>query len=560
VRSLALVALVALVALTWAAAGCGRSHALSRECERDDQCGAGHVCATGTCLALAAPPPEWAVEVEPLSDSEQAGLLELQSLPSPLKLDTVGRLPLAATVSPEMGAPPLTSAHVVLSVPAAIPGRPDLRFETELVAPSGAGGAASFRLSLPAGTMGRAATLRLIPTGDDDAGHAPVTLAVTVAPTLALTLPSKSFTVQGRLFLAVGDAKVGQVARAFQGSELVSTVDATTDDGTFVLSIPASRAGSAAPLAVVVELAPPTGALEPRLISKPFSVTANVDLGDLHLPAFITQSNVFRFSIRAAGETKLPVAGTVVYARTRLSDDASGVATFQRQGTTSDTGQVDLALLPGSTTALRSYDVAIVPPTDSPYATRCLTKFPLGAGGITKAPAIVSTPDLPRRTLVGRTVHASDGVTPAEGVMVVVTRTAADPTLPCAADVLTRTPTATTDARGTISLYLDPGTYRFDYVPPAGSPWPRISEEVVLKATTTTTSTSDTKTLPDAVAADGTARDATGQPLSGAAVRLFEVPKCVMADCAGEVRQPPTLRAEARTDAAGHFRAVFAAP
>jgi hypothetical protein len=559
VPALRLAAAKALLAAALAtAAGCGRSHPVTLECQRDEQCAGGLVCASGTCLPLAAPSPEWIAEVEPLSESD-AGLLELTSLPVPMMFETTGKVRLDATVSPEMGAPPLTSAHVVLSVPARNPGRPDLHFETELVAPRGATTDATFMLEVPESAMGRDATVRLIPTGTDVAAHAPVTLAVKVDPTLSLILPSKSFTVRGRLFLAVGDPKVGQVVRAFQGNELVSTVDVTAADGTFALSIPASRAGANAPQpVVVVELSPPAGAAEPRLVSNPFTLTADVDLGSLRLPAF-SQPNVFRLVVRALGDSKVPIAGAIVSARTQLADDASGVTTFQRQGTTNDQGEVDLALLPGSTSALRSYDIAVFPPTDSPYATFCKPlPIQLGSGGTIQMPAIVMAGGLRRRTLVGRTVHSSDD-TPAAGVMVLVTRTATDEDIPCSADILTRTPTATTDASGSLSLYLDPGSYRFDYTPPAGAPWPPFSEELTLMATTTTTSTMDSKAFPAAAAADGFVRDAMGQPLPGAAVRLYEKPACATPACMA-APPPPALRAAARTDAAGHFRAIFAPP
>jgi hypothetical protein len=552
----AALALAALAAL----AGCGRSHPVARECDRDQQCAGGLACVAGTCMPLAAPSPRWVAEVEPLPDSE-AGLLELTSLPAPMRFETAGKVTLAATVSPEPGAPLLTSAHVVLSVLAANAGRPDLRFESELVAPQGATTSASFTLSVPEGALGRDATVRLIPTGPAAATHAPVTLAVKVGPTLSLTLPSKSLTLQGRLFLAVGDAKVGQVVRAFQGSELVSTVGVTAADGTFALSVPASRMGNAPGQAVVVELAPPVGAAEPRLVTKPFSVTADVDLGDLRLPAF-SQPNVFGFLVRAAGNAKVSIPGAIVFARTR-AEDASGATTFQRQGTSNEAGQVSLALLPGSTTALRSYDIAVVPPTDSPYATYCSSKpLPLGAGGTTQSPAMLSPVELQHRTLFGRTIHASDGVTPVEGVMVVATRTVVDETIPCSAEITTRVPTATTDSKGTFSLYLDPGTYRFDYFPPAGAPVPLFSEmKVKLEASVTSSSqVIGDLMLPAAAVADGTVRDAMGQPVPLAAVRLYEMPACPMpAGCMG-APLPPTLRAEARTDAAGHFRAIFATP
>jgi hypothetical protein len=59
---------------------------------------------------------------------------------------------------------------------------------------------------------------------------------------------------------------------------------------------------------------------------------------------------------------------------------------------------------------------------------------------------------------------------------------------------------------------------------------------------------------------EGTTRDSQGNPLPLAGVRIYEI-TCTSAEtCAGPRRVAPVLRAQARSDANGTFRAVVAAP
>jgi hypothetical protein len=281
----------------------------------------------------------------------------------------------------------------------------------------------------------------------------------------------------------------------------------------------------------------------------------------VRLPAF-SQANIFRFAIHGDTDDGPAVPGTIVNGRTRLADDATGTTAFVRQGVANSQGIADLALVPGSSTALRNYDVAIVPPTDSPYSTKCIFKLPIATGGTPDKPAILSPVVLQRRTKVTMTVVSRDGRLPAANVLVVANLLTADASiLPCATDVTTRPPTATTDARGVFSLYLDPGNYRFDLEPPAGSAQARLS---VLTGDPFPPVTSGkdpevklTALLPSVITvAQGTVKNG-GVPVALANVRFFEL---TCGDTAADCTRPasaPMLRAEARTDAAGQYRAVF---
>ena len=113
----------------------------------------------------------------------------------------------------------------------------------------------------------------------------------------------------------------------------------------------------------------------------------------------------------------------------------------------------------------------------------------------------------------------------------------------------------TTDATGSFTLPLDPGTYQFEYDPPAGSPLPRMIEPV---------DDHDGRRVSHRRRPPAHARPRGGRrpqgadgeiPLPDATVRIFEPRRCPTTDpCA------PWLRAETQTDANGHFRAIVAQP
>jgi hypothetical protein len=350
--------------------------------------------------------------------------------------------------------------------------------------------------------------------------------------------------VQGRLLSAVGDPLANLVARVFQNGNLVSNVVQTDDRGAFTLMVPTGGADAVPPQALAVELEPATpDAPEPDFWATPFALTANLDLGDVHLPAY-GQPNTFRFVFHGDATDGQPVAGAIVRARTLLAMDATGTTDFLRDGLTDETGQASLSLFPGSTAALRFYDIAVVPPADSGYATTCLQMFPLATGGLLTTIVLA-----PRPFLAGSVVGA-DG-SPAAGVVVQATRTAGAQATACDAYASTPEMTATTAADGTFSLQVDVGAYTLDFDPPAGAPYPRLTEIGVVVAAS---GASHAVVLPPGAVVEGTVRDATGQPLPLAGVRFF-APACVAPMvCVGA---PPVLEAQARGDAAGHYRAVI---
>ncbi|HSZ83542.1 MAG TPA: hypothetical protein VLA14_14750 [Polyangia bacterium] len=527
-------------------------------CASDDQCGAGNACLAGACLPRAAPPAAWAFEVEPKTDSTSADteLTHVSGDDDAFDLTAASSVTVTGELTFDASATPLATAHLVLTTPSSIPGAADLQYETDLIQSATPASAApvapAFTFSVPSTIVGHAGTLLVLPSAPDDATHPPATFAITIGPSLTLAVSSKTFAVQGRLLSVLGDAQNGLVARALQAGALASNVvltGAKAADGAFTLVVPTDRVAGAGAQPITVELEPATtDAPDPSFWSKAIALASDTDLGDLRLPAF-SQPDVFNFVVRGDTDDAPAVAGALVRARTLLADDASGTTDFLRDGVTDDTGVAHLSLLPGSANALRTYDVSVVPPVGSDFATQCLASYPLSAGG--NLPAIT----LSRRALLTGTVLSSAGA-PVAGVVVLATLAAGDPTAPpspCAQDAGPAAATATTAADGTFTLRLDPGTYRFDYDPTAGAPFPRLTEPGVVVSATG----ARTIALPAGALVEGTLRDAGGQPLPLAGVRFYQIACTTSATCTGATRVAPNLEAQAHSDANGHYRAVI---
>ncbi len=529
--------------------GCSARQVVAPQCQRDEQCGDGFACGGGVCLPREAPPPAWGVEIAPPSDSLGA-FTELTQVSAPAAtFDVQAGAKTAIIIAPDATATTLSAAHVVLSVPSTLPGRPDLHFETDLT-PAKDASAAFFTLQIPTAFMGHTATFQVLPLPPSDATNAPQRGTTVIAEKIALPAADAALSLHGRLLSAVGDPRSGFTARAFRGADLVSNVD-VTNNGVFTLLVP-TQAGDDSP--ITVDLEPATGASDPRFTSRPMPLVANTDLGDLTLPPF-GQPNVFRFVIQGSSVDAETISGAVVRAWTLLADELTGKTDFVRAAPTDVTGNVNMSLLPGTTVALRDYDVAVVPPPESLYGVRCIPQFPLASGGTATNPANVPPIILPRRTLVSGAVTGHDG-TPAAGVMVLATRTVADPASLCASNVGATPATTTTDANGVYTLHLDAGTYRFDVDPAATAPFPRLTEASVV-VPSAATMVDHPISLPVGAVVEGTARGPDRAPMPLTAVRFYELPCASVAACTGDARVEPTLRAQTRADASGHFRVVI---
>jgi hypothetical protein len=270
---------------------------------------------------------------------------------------------------------------------------------------------------------------------------------------------------------------------------------------------------------------------------------ASKDLGVVQLPAY-GQPNSFRFAFQGGAATDPAVEGALVRARTVLENDAAGTADFLRDGLTDMTGQTNLDLLPGSAVALRLYDIAVVPPAGSVYATTCLAMFGLAAGGL--------QPDvtLDRRPVLTGNVVGADG-SPVVGAAVQATPTAGMGATACDDFASPPQVTGTTMADGSFALSLDPGTYTLDYDPPAGAPYPRLTETGLIVDSQVGP---HVVRLPSGAILEGTVVDGAGQPLPQAGVQFYGQACAAPMTCPGAA---PILEAQARTDQTGHYRTVI---
>jgi hypothetical protein len=451
----------------------------------------------------------------------------------------------------------------VLSLSPLIGGRPDLIFEAPATLDS-SGGAADATLSVPAraiamgGTPGRAATLQLVPLSPADQQSPPASFSVTTAALLGEMLPTNVVQMSGTVLSALNSPPSATfVARAFLSGTQISNAPLTASDGSFQLLLAPEPAGSL----VTVELTPLNqGGADPWYTSSPLDPTMNRTLASIMLPAY-SSPNAFTVTVHSMSDAPNPVGGALVRAQAILGSSAAGSIDFQAAGTTSlptangGGGSVTLSLLPGTATSARPYVLTVVPPSSSPYATRCIQAVGVTVGGTANAPSNLTTIGLLPRPILTGTIRDAAGL-PVPNVAITATAGPA-PTGGCM-----NTPAVSSStvggSNGTFMLALDPGTYQLDYDPPAGAPVPRLTEPAFPIPAGVVQLTHDVA-LPVAALVKGTVLGPDGAVLPSATVRIFRVLCMGQDDCFGPTRTAPELLAQAVSDADGAFQAVVPA-
>lgn len=518
-------------------------------------------CQTSACVPPIGTHVTWAIEIDPLSSS-QAALTELPSFdvgPESLELHADSLTAVGATFTGGTANPVPTTANIVLTVPPLIGGRPDLTFECAAAfdMPTGS---ISGSLDLPAATITRAAagTLQLLPLSPADQQSPPASFPVTVATSFTESLPNNTLPISGSLLSPLQGAPMATfVARAFQAGAQVSNAPLTGADGSFQLLLAPEAAGGL----VTVELTPQNqGGPDPWYTSSALDPTMNRNLAPIVLPAY-SNPNVFVLTVEGADDPTAAVAGALVRAQTILASSAAGKTDFLRAGTTTNMsatspgGTVTLSLLPGTATTALDYDMTVIPPASSPYATRCVSPVGVTVGGTPAAPSSLLTIALARRSALTGTVTNSIGE-PVQGVTITATA-GPDPTPGCTSTPAVSSSTVTIN-NGSFSLPLDPGTYQLDYDPPAGSPEPRVTK-LGIPIAAGAAQIDGSVVLPAGVLVQGTVLAADGSSLPSATVRIFQI-RCLGQDeCFGATRTPPVLLAQTVADPSGAFRAVVAA-
>lgn len=563
-RLLQLVALLSIAACSAGKDSPGATYdgGTGPRCSSDQQCGSGSACIAGACTMRAGVVPAWAIEVRPLGDPT-AAITERTSIPSSgdvdADLNVTVSITFVETTIPLPGASPSvpTSANVVVSVPSAIPGRPELTFETGVVNDL----SKPLTLPVPQGVLSRGAIVQLIPAPPADQQSPP--LSFTIPPQtgndVRLTIPDDNKWIHGTLHDAVDDVPGrAYVARAYLQGRLVSNIanimgksssnQVPVADGSFSLTVPAALASSP----ITIELSPQgTSGDDPWFTHDPLTLTMSmqqgntVDIGVIKLPAYQVPQP-FQVAVQGGDIEQPAVLNALVRAVTDLTPQAGGTARFVRDGLTDAQGLASLRLIPGMINAPRTYHIAVVPPAGAHFASWCLPDAQVTGGTTTPLPAIV----VPRRQHLSGTVSSAVGAPVAE-LTVTASRDPATATVCTTATGPTMT-SATTDTLGKFDLWLDPGVYQLDYVPASGAAVPRHTEFNI----DVSGDVQRPVHLPAGVLIEGNVRTPDGkQPLPYATVRIFE-PRCVTAGCS----PPPWLRAETLSDADGRYRVVVAAP
>jgi hypothetical protein len=522
-------------------------------CDKDTS-----VCVITACVRIVTPPSSWMAEITPPPGAGAAVTEEAFPHGGGLAADAATSVAVAISYPTNVPAP--SNAHLILAVPSAIPGRPDLTFESVFV-PRGPTPVAN----VPSAVVGMnaMAAVTIVPLPPDDATSPPRSTSVKLASSISVAFPSGDHAVSGLLLESDNTPPANPfAARAFVAgtSIAVSNRPMLGSDGSFSLLVP----GPAAAMPLVVELVSTSGS-DPSFASSPIPPPAggatSVGLGTIVLPSY-TSPNQFAFRVEDQAQQPEPVAGALVTASTTLSQASAGArSSFMNGGVTADNdennnhkGVALLTLLPGTASTNLSYEIAVVPPAGSPLATSCFAQM-VGSGGTASSPALQPPMQLPRRRTLSGTVTA-DGV----GVADVVVSATSDltPVATC-----TRTSAApgetTTDSQGHYELPLDPGSYRLDYDPPAGSPFARVtSPNGVVAVTAGADPAGGDVTLPMAGLVTGKvtgpATMAGGPPttLAGATVRIFQ-PQC---STSTTLCGRPLLLGQGQSDASGRFLIV----
>ena len=538
--------------------GCKINAAPTPSCVKDIDCSGGAACSNGTCIPRAAR-GTWAIEMLPSSDSSAAQTqLAMVSFSSerPNQLTADAKVTITGDL-PE-GEAFIGDSHVIATFQTPIPGHADLHFQTDWLTPPMTASTPPFSLAVPASTLGSNVTFLITPLPPRDLGQPPANIQGKLAAANHLMIDHSSWFVTGTLVTPDLNLAGGFVAHALSGGQIVSnTATVSVGDGRFRVEIPkqvAQAAATALGQPITIEIVPSGSQYTtPRFTTPPITVTADMELNNLNLPA-IGVASLFRFKV--AGPDQKPVSGALVRAHTVLASDESGLSDLVRDGTTDMSGNVDLPLLPNSNGGTQSYDVAVIPPSGSVLGISCVSGIAINGGqnpgGAGTAPVAAQLSLSTKATLSG-TVTSAEG-SAIGGVAIAATRTALDPASNCSSMVVSSSASGISKADGTFQLMVDPGTYRLDFDPPAGAAVPRLTQTGVV--VTVGSTAMGPVGLPSGELVNGSVQGADGTPLSSVDLRFYEIACAGSDQCFGPMRVPPILRAETRSNADGTFQAV----
>lgn len=445
-----------------------------------------------------------------------------------------------------------SEAHVKVTMPSRIPGRPDLEISSEMAMNM-------FTFTVAQGRVGTDTTaqFRFTP-GTAAQFQPPVTLSLPLVSPITTPFPAKMdlIAVNGQLVDKDGRPFVGDSYRTQLSYQrgLVSNVIPTDATGTFRLLVPPDSTPPQPDdlVTLTIGTADNTETLQ-FVTSPPVSLRALAAATKASPRIFIMPDHLTpvpaALHVTAGGKDQ---EGVTVRFRAEIPAPPYGNAVYQRWGDTDAQGLVQVPLIPGPAGAPVSYQISIQAPTDARYASRCV---PDVAVELNSAAALAPLPPLDldlKPTLSGNVRDNTDA--PVAGARVTATQIA--PAATCA-EAGGATVSPPTDAAGNYLLNLDPGTYRIEVTPPPNSSWPRRIEDG-----TDAVTVSHNRVHPIALAAGemvgGVITASDGQTLLGDTKVTIWAVFCRSAPCVGT--PPPEVLAQTTTDMFGNFSAVIPAP
>jgi len=539
---------------------CRRDEGPAAECRHDEDCtDPALACVAGACAAKIRDYPTVAAEIAPPSDSRFASTeVNAVSLSWETSLSASLKVNVALTLQANAEGDVFTSqGHVVLSRPSLITGKAPLSTAAEL-----AGGTVSF--ALPTSALGSEATFTLLPA-TTPATQPPLSRTVTLAPQISVALPRREdlSALTGTLLSALGDPAPSYLVRGIplDGSAAATPLTSaalTGADGAFtLLADPATQQASGASSIRLEFWDGRENAMSPRLYTDAVTATgSNGQYGknQWRLAAYPAPTKL-RFRVSGGESLSTSIKDATMRFRTKLASAGSGEAIYSQEGKTDDQGQVEVSLVPGTLAEARLYDLAIVPPPDSPFDGKCLNAFPVTAPSSNGEVPVASTVHLDRKWQLSGRVLDADGKT-VSNATVTATRVASDAAHSCLVGLVADTTSDNTDATGAYALLLPGGTYRLEVDAPSGSPRPRLTATAAGDPVAMSADLGRDFQLPRGVVARGTATGPDGEPVANADLRFYRVP-CPSA-CSGT--SAPELLGVSRSDGAGAFRVVVPAP
>ncbi len=612
----------ATIALVAALTGCLETkmpaNPIEPMCELDTDCDYvnGEVCGDGICWGNPPETSQFALVLEPATDTPDLARTDLTSLDITrngtlrgLVFDEVVTLSGRVMLACDVGADPLVcdpnrsiAATIRISRPARFPGGPEWS-RTVIAAPDVAGNEVAFRVEVPRSQPGEEPYEVLITPDDGNAsGGATGVSPAELAPPLrfdyaalgdkvgvdwTLGEPSQHKIIQGRVVDAVGVGLPGMQVFALgrwdplSPLERASSITMTDEQGYYWLRSPIDMLDIYDIVAQPEpgKVAPSLRALSVYIPDPKGPVTVEtVTIDDLRMPGF-AQPVSFGVPVLGtdSGGDLVPVPGAKVELESVLVQDARTLVMFSSQGFTDANGNATLTLIPGAVTQNRSYRARVTPPADSLHAALYAKAIDVGPGNPIDTSFLAGL-TLAQRVGVGGTIVRDDG-TPVENATV----TARVSTwfrwhLELGDQALlsnVQLPEATTDASGQFLLWLDPtllgkdAEYDLAFSPPARSGAPRWTRTRVSVANTDELDVVDLGTvpLPSASYARGMVRDASGQVVPGAEVRLYQL-NMDSSLCDGAIRpasvelcEPPAiLRGVWRADDMGQVQVILPVP